>query len=107
MDYIQYSFLSLHPYSGPSIVMGDESKIPTKGIVRIDLDNGYFNNVLYVFDLASNLLFVYQMTHIGTTKILTVTQNDLEISEISTSQVFGMGIANHDLRMYKFSHFPP
>ena len=45
------SFLALHPYSGPSILMGDDSKIQAKGIGRIDLEDGYFNNVLFVPDL--------------------------------------------------------
>ena len=31
----------------------------------------------------------------------------VEISEISTGQVVAVGIVDHDLRMYKFSHFLP
>ena len=50
------SFSSLHPYSGPSILTGDDSEIQAKGIGRIDLDDGYFNNVLFVPNLAVNLL---------------------------------------------------
>ena len=48
MDSIQDSFSALHPYSGPSILMGDDSNISAKGIGMIDIDNEYFNNVLYV-----------------------------------------------------------
>ena len=64
--------------------MGDDFDIPTKGIGRIDLDNGYFNNVLYVPNIAVNLLSAHQMTHTGTTKIVMFTENDVEILEIST-----------------------
>ena len=39
MDSIEDSFLTLHPCSGPSILMGDDFEIPTKGISRINLDN--------------------------------------------------------------------
>ena len=60
--------------------MGDDPEIPTKWIGRINLDNGYFNNVLYVLDLAANLLSVYQMTHIGSTKRVPFTKDDMEIS---------------------------
>ena len=74
------SFSGLHPYSGPSILMGDDSEILAKGIIRIDLENEYFNNVWYVPVLEMNLLFVYQMTHTSTTKKVTFTQNDVDIS---------------------------
>ena len=59
MDSIQDSFLTLHPYSGPSIQMSDDSEIPTKGVGGIDLDNGYLNNVLYVPYLVEKLLSIY------------------------------------------------
>ena len=81
MDSIEDSFSSLHPYNGPSILMGDDLEIPTKGIGRIDLDNGYFNNVLFVPNLATKLLSIYQMTHTSSAKRVTFTQEDVEISE--------------------------
>ena len=37
MDSMKYSFLVIHPYSGPSILMGDDSEIQAKGIGRIDI----------------------------------------------------------------------
>ena len=46
------SFSTLHPYSGPSILMGDDSEIQAKGVGRIDLEYGYFNNVLFVHDIV-------------------------------------------------------
>ena len=59
--------------------MGDDSKIQAKGIGEIDLEDGYFNNVLFVPDIATNLLSVYQMTHIGESKRVTFTPNVVEI----------------------------
>ena len=47
------------------------------------------------------------MTHTGEYKRVTFTPNAVEISEISTGQVAAVGFANHDYRMYKFSHFLP
>ena len=38
---------------------------------------------------------------------VTFTQNYVEILEISTFQVVAVGFADHDSRMYKFSHFLP
>ena len=49
---MQYYFLALHPYIGISILMGDDSEIQAKGIGRIDLEDGYFNNVLFVPNLS-------------------------------------------------------
>ena len=48
MASMQDSFSSLYPYSGPSILTGEDSEIQAKGIGRIDLEDGYFNNVLFV-----------------------------------------------------------
>ena len=81
------SFSSLHPYNGPPILMGNDSEIQAKGIGRIDLEDGYLNNVLFVPDLAGNLIYVYQMTHTVTSKRVTFTQNYVEISESLQSKL--------------------
>ena len=47
------------------------------------------------------------MTHTGLEKRVTFTQEDVEISEISIGQFVAVGIADHESRMYKFSHFLP
>ena len=62
------AFSSLDRSKGPSIVLGDDSLTEILGKGRIDLDHGKFNNVLYVPGLASNVLSVYQITHIGSPK---------------------------------------
>ena len=77
---MQDSFSYIHTYNGPSILMDDDFEIPSKGIGKIDMDNGHFNNVLCVPDIAAILLSIYQMTHIGTYKRVTFTQNDVHIS---------------------------
>ena len=66
-----FSSMSLNAI--PTIRMGDDSELQTKGIGRIDLEHGYFSDVLYVPDLAANLLSVYQMTHTGEPKRVTFT----------------------------------
>ena len=67
------SFSYLQPYSGPSIIMGGDLEITTKWFGRIDLNNGYFNNVLFVPKIEENTFFVYQMTHTGSAKRVTFT----------------------------------
>ena len=63
--------------------MCDDSEIPTKGIGTINLDNGYFKNVLYVPNIVENILSIYKMTQKSISKRVTFTQEYVEISEIS------------------------
>ena len=62
------SFYSFQFFDGPSIQMGNNSKVKTKGKGSIKLEHGRFKDVLFVPSLASNLLYVYQMTHTGSPK---------------------------------------
>ena len=54
-------FSSMSSNAGPTVRMGDDSEIQTKGISMIDLEHGCFNDVLYVPYLEANLLSVYQI----------------------------------------------
>ena len=55
------SFSSLETRKSIPIHMGDDSTIILEGQGSVDLENGYFSNVLYVPSLASNILSVYQI----------------------------------------------
>ena len=87
--------------------MGDDSGIQSKGIGRINLEDGYFNNFLFVPYIITNLLLVYQMTHTGESKRVTFTPKAGGIAEISTGKVVALVFADHNAIMYKFSHFLP
>ena len=58
----KYSFSSLEIGKSIPIHMGDDSTIISEGQGTVDLENGFFSNVLYVSSLAANLLSVYHMT---------------------------------------------
>ena len=107
MAYVKYFFTFTYSYSIPTVRVGDDSEIQAKGIGRIDLEDGYFNNVLFVPGLASNLLSVYQMTHTREAKRVTFTPDIVEIAEISTNKVVALGFVDHQARMYKLTHFFP
>ena len=93
---------------GPStILMDDDSEIPTIGKGRINIDYGWFMNVLYIPSLGVNILSVYQMTHIGVQNKVVLTLDGVDISKISTRKVIALGTANHDSKVYEFSHFLP
>ena len=53
------SFSSLETGKSIPIHMGDDSTIILEGQGTIDLENGFFSNVLYVPSLASNILSFY------------------------------------------------
>ena len=87
--------------------MCDDSEIQVKGIGRIDIDDGYFKNVLFVPDLEANILSMYQMNHNGEKKRVTFTPKTLEIVEISTNKMVALVFSDHQTRKYKFSHLLP
>ena len=62
------SFSSLQSTDGPSIHMGNDSQIQSKGKGSIKFEHGKFKDVLYVPSLALNLLSVYHITHTGPPK---------------------------------------
>ena len=64
----KYSFSSLDTRKSIPIHMGYDSIIITEGQGTVNLEHGYFSNVLYVPYLASKILSVYQMTHTGVPK---------------------------------------
>ena len=50
---------SLQSFDGPSIQMGNSSKVQAKRKGSIKLEHGKFKDMLYVPSLAANLLSVY------------------------------------------------
>ena len=82
------SFSSMESDNNIPIHMGNDSQIISKGKGTVKLEHGIFYDVLYVPFLASNLLSVYQMTHIGFPKRVTFIPNDVDISEIAFGTLF-------------------
>ena len=62
---------------------------------------------MYVLGIASNLLSVYYMTHIGSPKKVIFSPDDVEIMEISSGKFIAKGVVDHTLKVYWFSHFLP
>ena len=60
---------------------------------------------MYVPSLASNLLSVYQMTHIGVPKRVSFSPNDVEITKTTFKKLVARGVPNHHEKSYKFSPF--
>ena len=101
------SFSSLQYFNGPSIQMGNSSKVQAKRKVSIKIEHGKFKYVLYVPSLAANMLSVYQMTHTGSPKWVIFGPESMEITNISIGNIIAKGVANHASKAYEFSHFMP
>ena len=101
----KYSFSSLETDKSIPIHMGEDSTIISKGQGTVDLENGFFSNVLYVPSLASNLLSFYQMTHTEVPKRFYFSLNYVEIMKLSSGKPIAKGLANHHAKAYEFSHF--
>ena len=82
--------------------MGDDSQIILKGKGTVKLEHGIFFYVLYVPSLASNMLSVYQMTHIRVPKRFTFNLNDVEITDISFGKLVATCIVNQHAKAYEF-----
>ena len=101
------TFSSLDMSKGPPIVLGENSRTDSLGKGRIDLDHGMFNNVLQVLVLASSILSMYQMTHIGSPKKVIFSPDDVEITKTSNAKFIAKGVVDHTSNVYMFSHFLP
>ena len=99
------SFSSLHYFDGPSIQMGNSSKVQAKWKGSIKLEHGKFKDVLYVPSLAANMLSVYQMNHTVSAKQVIFGPELVDITDISTGNIIAKGVANHASKEYEFSHF--
>ena len=45
--------------------MGDDTNMEVEGKGNVEIENEEFKYVLYIPNLSSNLLLVYQITHLG------------------------------------------
>ena len=96
------SFSSLETGKSIPIDMGDDSIIISEGQGTVDIEHGYFFNVLYVPSFASNLLSFYQMTHIGFPKRVSFSPDDVDIIELASKKLVAKGLANHHAKSYEF-----
>lgn len=69
--------------------------------------DGTFENVLYVHNLTTNLLSIYQITHYGDVKKVEFTPKSVMVKDIENDALVEVGQANHNSRFYSFSHFVP
>ena len=71
------------------------------------MENGEFKDVLYFPNLSSNLLSIYQITHLGDGHKVEFLPNSVMMHSIKDDLVVAVRKVNHDTRLYSFSHFVP
>ena len=80
-------------------------KVEGKG--NVEMENGEFKDVLYVPNLSSNLLSIYQITHLGDGHKVEFLPDSVKVHSLKDDSVVAVGKVNHDKRLHSFSHFVP
>ncbi len=100
-------FSSLKYSKVPHIFVGDNTKMEVEGKGQVDMENGEFKDVVYVPNLSSNLLSIYQITHYGDCNKVEFLPDSVMVCTLKDDSLVAVGKVNHDTRLYSFSHFVP
>jgi hypothetical protein len=100
-------FSSIEESTKSPIYLGDATLAKVCGEGIVDLEGGCFKNVLHVPSLFSNILSIYHITHSSSGRKVEFTPDSVVITDISTGSQLAHGIADHNSRLYLFSHFVP
>lgn len=96
---------SLESYTMPSILMGDDTPVEVCGRGSVDVGDGILHDVICVPSLSTNLLLIYQINHTSLGKWVEFTPDLVEIRELHSDSIVTVGRADHQSRLYLFSHF--
>jgi hypothetical protein len=99
-------FFTLNECNTKKIFVGDDRSLSVAGSRTIRVDNGHFNDVLYVPSLSCNLLSVYQITHPSEGKIVEFSPHQVVIKDLKDPRHFlAIGIFYDITGLYKFDNF--
>ena len=73
----------------------------------MEMENGEFKDVLYVPNLSSNLLSIYQIIHLGDGHKVEFLPDSVLVQSLKDDSLVAVGKFNDDKRLYSFSHFVP
>ena len=71
------------------------------------MENGEFKDVLYVPNLSSNILSIYQITHLGDGNNVEFFPDLVQVRTLKDDSLVAVEKVNHDTRLYFFSHSVP
>ena len=71
------------------------------------MENGEFQNVIYVPNLSSNLLSIYQIIHLGDGHRVEFLPDSVQVHCLKENSLVVVRKVNDNKRLYSFSHFVP
>jgi hypothetical protein len=100
-------FSSIEESTRSPIYLGDATPAKVCGEGIVDIEGGFFKNVIHVPSMSENILLIYHITHSGSGRKVEFTPDSAVITDISTGSQLAHGIVDHGSRLYFFSHFVP
>ena len=91
----------------PHIFVGNNTKMEVGGKGNVEMEHGEFKNVLYVPNLSSNLLSIYQITHLRDGHRVEFLPDSVKVHGLKENSLVAVGKVNKKKRLYSFSHFVP
>ena len=67
-----------------------------EGKGHVEMENGEFKDVLYIPNLSSNLLLVYQITHLGDGHKVEFLPNSVMVCSLRDDSLVAVEKVNHD-----------
>ena len=87
--------------------MGDNTKMEVEGQGNVEMENGDFQNFLYVPNLSSNLLLIYQITHLRDGHRVVFLLDLVQVHSLKDDSLVAVGKVNDNKKLYSFSNFVP
>ena len=100
-----FSSIEASPIS--HILMGNNTIMPVYEKGSIGIQDGTFNDVLYVPSLSTNLLSIYQIILNGSGQIVEFSPNSVFIWDSVIDDIVAIGTIDHSIYLYTFSNFGP
>jgi hypothetical protein len=98
-------FYALNECNTKQIIIGDDKSFTIVGYRIVQLDDGYFNDVLCVPSLSCNLLLVYQITHSHEGKTIEFSSHKVEIENLKDSNhILATRIVDDITKLYRFDN---
>ena len=87
--------------------MGDDTKMEVEGKGNVEMENGEFQKNFYVPNVSSNLLLIYEITHLRDGHRVEFLPDSVQVHSLKDDSLVVVGKVNHEKRLYSFSHFVP
>ncbi len=85
--------------------MGDDTKMQVEGKRHVEKDNRKFKYVLYIPNLSSNLLSIYQITQLGDGHKVDFLLDSVMVHSLKDDSLVVVAKVNHVKRVYSIYHY--